>query len=91
MSLIDKIFGTHSEREVKRVEPIVDKIMSLRDEMVSLVPEDADFEEQKRVFSGKTEEFKARLKAGFAYRTLQSTAYRRYYFTSGTNCRDENR
>lgn len=38
--------------------------MSLRDEMVSLVPEDADFEEQKRVFSGKTEEFKARLKAG---------------------------
>lgn len=31
---------------------------------VSLVPEDADFEEQKRVFSGKTEEFKARLKAG---------------------------
>ena len=49
MSLIDKIFGTHSEREVKRVEPIVDKIMSLRDEMVSLVPEDADFEKQKRI------------------------------------------
>ena len=75
MSLIDKIFGTHSEREVKRVEPIVDKIMSLRDEMVSLVPEDADFEEQKRVFSGKTEEFKARLKAGETLDDILPEAY----------------
>ena len=31
MSLIDKIFGTHSEREVKRIEPIVDKIMNRRE------------------------------------------------------------
>ena len=75
MSLLDKIFGTHSEREVKRVEPIVDKIMSLRDEMVSLVPEDADFEEQKRVFSGKTEEFKARLKAGQTLDDILPEAY----------------
>ena len=75
MSLIDKIFGTHSEREVKRVEPIVDKIMSLREEMVSLVPEDADFEEQKRVFSGKTEEFKARLKAGETLDDILPEAY----------------
>ena len=49
--------------------------MSLRDEMVSLVPEDADFEEQKRVFSGKTEEFKARLKAGETLDDILPEAY----------------
>ena len=36
MSLVSKIFGTHSERELKRIEPIVNKIESLRPEMQSL-------------------------------------------------------
>ena len=64
MSIIEKIFGTHSERELKRIEPIVKKIEDLRPAMMGLISEDADFEEQKKVFSGKTEELKGRLKNG---------------------------
>ena len=30
MKIIDKLFGTHSERELKRIVPLVDKIESLR-------------------------------------------------------------
>ena len=30
MNVIEKVFGTHSERELKRIRPIVDKIESLR-------------------------------------------------------------
>ncbi len=33
MKIIDKIFGTHSERELKRIRPIADKIEALRPEM----------------------------------------------------------
>ena len=33
MKLFDKIFGTHSERELKRIRPIADKIEALRPEM----------------------------------------------------------
>ena len=40
MSLVSKIFGTHSERELKRIEPIVNKIESLRPEMQSLTDEE---------------------------------------------------
>ena len=36
MNLVEKIFGTHSEREVKRVEPIVKKILGMRDSMMAL-------------------------------------------------------
>ena len=44
MSIIEKIFGTHSQRELKRIEPIVNKIESLRPEMMALAPEDAEFD-----------------------------------------------
>ena len=37
MSIVDKIFGTHSERELKRVKPIVDKIESYRPSMMELM------------------------------------------------------
>ena len=40
MSIITSIFGTHSERELKRIYPIVDKIESLRDEMVALTDDE---------------------------------------------------
>ena len=40
MSIITSIFGTHSERELKRIYPIVDKIESMRDEMVALSDEE---------------------------------------------------
>ena len=39
MKVIDKIFGTHSERELKRINPIVDKIEALRPEMQALSDE----------------------------------------------------
>ena len=37
MKLIEKIFGTHSGRELKRIEPLVDKIESLRPEESQIV------------------------------------------------------
>ena len=49
MGLLNKIVGTHSEREVKRVIPIVDKIESLEPEMEKLSDEE---------LKGKTDEFK---------------------------------
>ena len=55
MGIFDKIFGTHSERELKRIYPIVDKIESMRDSMMAL----SDSE-----LSGKTKEFKDRLAGG---------------------------
>ena len=55
MSLAEKIFGTHSARELKRIEPILDKIDSLRPVMQSLT------DEQLR---GKTQEYKDRLANG---------------------------
>jgi len=36
MNLIEKIFGTHSEREIKMITPIVKKIEDMRDKMMSL-------------------------------------------------------
>ena len=39
MNVIEKVFGTHSERELKRILPIVDKIESLRDDMMALTDE----------------------------------------------------
>ena len=40
MNLIEKIFGTHSDRELKRILPIVDKIESLRPSMQALSDEE---------------------------------------------------
>lgn len=36
MNIIEKMFGTHSQRELKRIMPIVDKIDSLRPSMQAL-------------------------------------------------------
>ncbi len=55
MKILDKIFGTHSERELKRIEPIVDKIEALRPAMQALSDEE---------LKGKTQEFKNRLAEG---------------------------
>ena len=55
MSLITKIFGTHSQHELKRVYPIVDKIEALRPAMMELS------DEQLRE---KTREYKERFKNG---------------------------
>ncbi len=55
MGLFDKVFGTYSERELKRIKPIADKVMALEDEMSAL----SDNE-----LKAKTEEFKNRYKNG---------------------------
>ena len=36
MNLIEKVFGTHSERELKLIRPIVDKILGMREQMTAL-------------------------------------------------------
>ena len=55
MKIFDKVFGTHSERELKRIAPLVDKIEALRPSMQALSDE---------ALRGKTKEFKDRLAAG---------------------------
>lgn len=55
MGLIEKIFGTHSENELKRIYPIVDRIEALEPEMQALSDEE---------LKGKTREFRARLEEG---------------------------
>ena len=36
MGLFDKLFGTRSEREIKKIQPLVDKILSLEEEYKAL-------------------------------------------------------
>ena len=48
MSLVDKIFGTHSERELKRIMPTIDKIVGMRDDMMKLT--DAQLRENTKLF-----------------------------------------
>ena len=55
MGLFSKIFGSYSEKEVKRVMPIVEKINSLEEEISKLSDSD---------LKGKTTEFKERLEKG---------------------------
>ena len=55
MSAFTKIFGTHSERELKRIYPLVDKVESYRDSMQKLSDEE---------LRNKTKEYKERLEKG---------------------------
>ncbi len=66
MGIITKIFGTHSERELKRIAPIVDKIEELRDSVMALTDEE---------LKGKTQEFKDRLEKGETLDDILVEAY----------------
>ena len=66
MNVIEKIFGTHSSRELKRIEPLVDKIEALRPTMQALSDEE---------LRGKTEEYKKRLTEGETLDDLLPEAY----------------
>ena len=55
MGAFEKIFGTHSERELKRIKPLVDKIEGLRPTMQEMSDDE---------LKAKTPEFKKRLEAG---------------------------
>jgi len=55
MGLFDKLFGTRSQREIKKIQPLVDKVLSLENEYRELTDE---------ALRGKTVEFKERLAKG---------------------------
>ena len=55
MGLFTKLFGTRSEREIKKLRPTLDKILAMEDDFKKLSDDE---------LRGKTEKFKARLAAG---------------------------
>ena len=55
MKLLEKIFGTYSSREIKRILPIVDKIEAIEEDLKKLSDDE---------LRAKTDEFKSRLKSG---------------------------
>ena len=55
MGLLEKLFGSHSDRELKKIQPIADRIEALSDSFAALSDEE---------LRGKTEEFKARYQQG---------------------------
>ncbi len=75
MSIITKLFGTHSQRELKKIIPIADKVMALDSQMAALTDEQ---------LKAKTAEFKKRLAEGEtlddllveAYAVVREAAYR---------------
>ncbi len=66
MGLLSKVIGTHSEREVKRVIPIVDKIEGMEPEMEKMSDE---------ALRAKTDEFKKRLSEGETLDDILPEAY----------------
>ena len=66
MGILSKFVGTHSEREVKRVLPIVDKIESLEPDFEKLSDEE---------LRDKTREFKSRLAGGETLDDILPEAY----------------
>lgn len=75
MGLLDKVFGTYSEREVKRILPLVDQVEALDETYQKLTDEE---------LKAKTEEFKARYEQGEtlddllpeAFATVREASYR---------------
>ena len=75
MGIIEKIFGTHSQNELKRIYPIVDRIEAMESEMKALSDEE---------LRAKTREFKDRLGQGEtlddilpeAFAVVREAAYR---------------
>ena len=66
MGLFTSIFGTHSEREIKRLQPTLNKIVALRPAMMALSDEE---------LRAKTEEYKKRYQAGETLDELLPEAY----------------
>ena len=64
--LLEKIIGSYSDRELKRIKPIADSVMALEDEYSNL----SDNE-----LKGKTAEFKERIKSGESLDSLLPEAF----------------
>ena len=102
MGVFEKIFGTRSQREIKKIQPTVDKILALEDDYKALSEE---------ALKAKTAEFKNRLDQGetlddllpeaFAAvreaadragnAPLSRSAHRRHRAPSGAHRRNEDR
>ena len=75
MGMFTSVFGTHSDREIKRITPIVNKVMALEEEYSKLT--DAELR-------GKTDDFKSRIELGEtldsilpeAFATMREAAWR---------------
>ncbi len=66
MGIMNKVFGTHSERELKRINSMIDKIESYRPAMMEMPDEE---------LKGKTKEFKKRLEEGETLDGILPEAY----------------
>ena len=66
MKVAEKLFGTHSSRELKRIMPIVDKIEALRPDMQKLTDEE---------LRAKTKEYKERYEKGETLDSLLPEAF----------------
>ncbi len=66
MSLIDKIFGTFSDKELKRIRPLADKVLALEPQMQALTDD---------ALRSKTAEFRQRLADGAALDDLLPEAF----------------
>ncbi len=66
MNVFSKVFGTHSQREVKRIMPLVEKTEALRPEMQKLTDEE---------LRDKTREYKRRLEEGATIDDLLPEAF----------------
>ena len=100
---MNKLFGTHSQREVKSITPIVDRIEALGDTYKAM--SEAELKSQTEVLKGrlqKGESLDDILPDAFAaireaadrvlgMRTLPGAAHRRHHPPSGPYRRDENR
>ncbi|MGN1013248.1 MAG: preprotein translocase subunit SecA [Clostridia bacterium] len=66
MKLLEKIFGTYSGREIKKIEPLVDKIEQIEEELKNLSDEE---------LRAKTDEFKKRIENGETLDDILPEAY----------------
>ena len=66
MKFTEKLFGTHSERELKRIYPIVDKIEALRPTMQALTDEE---------LRANTKDYKYRYNVGESLDSIHPEAF----------------
>ena len=79
MGLITKLFGTRSEREVKRLQPTLNRILSLEEEYKNLSEE---------ALKAKTSEFKDRLAQGQTLDDLLDAAFHLALFVGVLNAQE---
>ncbi|MBR4881842.1 MAG: hypothetical protein IKU19_07900, partial [Clostridia bacterium] len=66
MGLMEKIFGTYSERELKRIKPILNQVLALEDTYKAM--SDAELK-------GMTAKFKDQLAQGYSLDTILPDAF----------------